>query len=77
MIFREFSRYHHIITKVGDVLYLPESYVLRNYFISGESVDKTCTRVIIVIVLLILALSTTIYTVHSNNGNIVAQVRKS
>ena len=44
------------------------------YPISGESVDKTCTRVIIVTVLLVLALFTTIYTVHSNNGNVMTQV---
>jgi len=40
----------------------------------GESVDKTCTRVIIVTGLLILAFSTTIYTIHANNGNILTQV---
>ena len=46
---------------------------MKNY-ISGESVDKTCTRVIMTTVLLILALFTTIYTINSNNGNAIKQV---
>ena len=46
-----------------------------NCLILGESVDKTCTRVIITMVLLILAFSMAVYTIHCNNGNIVAKVR--
>lgn len=45
----------------------------KNYT-KGESIDKTCTRVIIVIVLLILAFSTTVYTIHSNNGKVLTQI---
>ena len=51
--------------------------IIKNHFyISGESVDKTCTRCIIVFVLLILSVFTTVYTVHANNGNIFMQVNK-
>lgn len=40
----------------------------------GESVDKTCTRVIMTTVLLLLTLCTTIYTINGNNGNAFKQI---
>jgi len=44
---------------------------------TGESIDKTCTRVIITTVLLTLALFTTIYTVNANNGNAIKKILPS
>lgn len=52
---------------------LIESVIWKIDF-SGESIDKTCTRVIITTVLLTLALFTTVYTVNANNGNAIKKV---
>ena len=49
-------------------------FVIWEIDFSGESIDKTCTRVIITTVLLTLALFTTIYTVNANNGNAIKKV---
>ena len=62
---------HHTCQK--NLHALIESVMWKIDF-SGESIDKTCTRVIITTVLLTLALFTTIYTVNANNGNAIKKV---